>query len=209
MPVGLVGPALLPQSLFLMSITLPVGRPGRFLAVGLVLFGVLVVWLGVVIPVLNFYDGRADEVASLRARVTRGSALVEALPALAREAERSAKAPTQAVLQGDTDAIAGATLQEQVQGMASSTNAQLTSIETLPGEQVGAYRRIGVRVELAAQLAVVTHLLAAIEQAQPSMLVDDIRLTATPVGPQNVQLPLDVAFTVYAFRVGTAKDDQQ
>jgi hypothetical protein len=209
MPVGLVGQALLPQSLFLMSITLPVGRPGRFLAVGLVLFGVLVVWLGVVIPVLNFYDGRADEVASLRARVTRGSALVEALPALAREAERSAKAPTQAVLQGDTDAIAGATLQEQVQGMASSTNAQLTSIETLPGEQVGAYRRIGVRVELAAQLAVVTHLLAAIEQAQPSMLVDDIRLTATPVGPQNVQLPLDVAFTVYAFRVGTAKDDQQ
>jgi hypothetical protein len=144
----------------------------------------------------------------LRLRFARGAALIEALPALTREAERSAKAPTAAVLQGDSDAIAGATLQEQVQGMASSSNAQLTSIETLPGEQVGAYRRIGVRVELAAQLAVVTHLLAAIEQAQPNMLVDDIRLTATPAGPQNVQLPLDVAFTVYAFRVGTAKDDQ-
>ena len=209
MPGGLGGQALLPQSSVLMAITLPDGRPGRFLAVGLVLFGVLIVWLGVVLPILDFYGERADEVASLRARVTRGAALVEALPALTREAERSAKAPTQAVLQGDTDAIAGATLQEQVQGMATSTSAQLTSIETLPGEQVGAYRRIGVRVELAAQLAVVVHLLAAIEQAQPSMLVDDIRLTATPVGPQNAQLPLDVAFSVYAFRVGTAKDDQQ
>jgi len=55
---------------------------------------------------------------------------------------------------------------------------------------------------------VVIHLLAAIEQAQPSMLLDDIRLTGTPVGPQNAQLPLDAAFTVYAFRVGTAKEDQ-
>ncbi len=192
-----------------MAVVLPVGRQGRFLAIGLVVFVLFVVWLGVIVPTLGFYGDRADELASLRARAARGAALIEALPALTREAAKSAKAPTQAVLQGGSDAIAGATLQEQVQSMASSTNAQLTSIETLPGEQVGAYRRIGVRVELSAQLAVVTHLLAAIEQAQPSMLVDDIRLTATPVGPQNVQLPMDVAFTVYAFRVGTAKDDQQ
>ena len=93
--------------------------------------------------------------------------------------------------------------------MATAANAQLTSIETLPAEQVGAYRRIGVHVELSAQLAVAVALLRAVEEAQPSMLVDDIRLTATPVGPMNTQLPLDAAFTVYAFRIGTAKDDQQ
>jgi hypothetical protein len=29
------------------------------------------------------------------------------------------------------------------------------------------------------------------------------------VGPMNAQLPLDCAFTVYAFRIGTAKDDTQ
>jgi hypothetical protein len=192
-----------------MALTLPAGRQGRFLAIGLLLAAILVLWLGVASPVFDLYAERADELDSLRARVSRGAALIEALPALTREADTAARAPTQAVLQGNSDAIAGATLQEQVQGMAAGTNAQLTSIETLPGEQVGAYRRIGVRVELSAQLAVLTHLLAAVEQAQPSMLVDDIRLTATPVGPQNVQLPLDVAFTVYAFRIGTAKDDQQ
>jgi general secretion pathway protein M len=192
-----------------MAFTLPTGRQGRVLAVGLVVMVFAILWLGVLAPVFDFYAASADEVDALRARVTRGAALIEALPALTREAAIADKTPTQAVLQGGSDAIAGATLQELVQGMASSSNAQLTSIETLPGEQVGAYRRIGVRVELSAQLAVVTNLLAAIEQAQPSMLVDDIRLTATPVGPQNAQLPLDVAFTVYAFRIGTAKDDQQ
>jgi hypothetical protein len=40
-------------------------------------------------------------------------------------------------------------------------------------------------------------------------VVDDIHLTGTPVGPQNVQLPLDAAFTVYGFRLGTAKDETQ
>jgi hypothetical protein len=70
-----------------MAVVLPVGRQGRFVAVGLVVFSVVIVWLGVVSPVLDFYGERADEVASLRARVTRGAALVEALPALTREAQ--------------------------------------------------------------------------------------------------------------------------
>jgi hypothetical protein len=39
------------------------------------------------------------------------------------------------------------------------------------------------------------------------MMVDDMHLTATPVGPVAVALPLDASFTVYAFRVGTAKED--
>ena len=123
------------------------------------------------------------------------------------QAQSVAAAPQRQVLAGSTDAIAGATLQEQVQGMAAGVNAQLTSIETLPGQQNGAYRRIGVRVELSAQLPVVVELLKAVEEAQPGMLVDDVRLTATPVGPMNAQLPMDCAFTVYAFRLGTARDD--
>jgi len=191
-----------------MAVALPTGQRGQILAGALALVAIVVVWLGVVAPILDFYGTRDDQLDALRARAAREAALVDALPRLTKEAELAARTPTRAVLAGNTDAIAGATLQEQVQSMASGANAQLTSIETLPGEQVGNYRRIGVRVELSAQLAVVVHLLAAIEEAQPSMLLDDIRLTATPVGPQNAQLPLDAAFTVYAFRVGTAKEDQ-
>ena len=142
----------------------------------------------------------------MRVRAARESALIETLPALKAAAQNAQHAPSGATLNGDSDAVAGATLQEQVQGMASAANAQLTSIETLPAEQAGALRRIGVRVELNAQLPVVAALLKAIETAEPKMLVDDIHLTATPVGPQNVQLPLDAAFTVYAFRIGTAAE---
>jgi len=192
-----------------LPVALPTGRRGQILAGALAVLALLALWLGVAAPILDFYATRQDEIEALRARSTREAALIEALPALRNAAAAMSRTPTRAVLAGNTDAIAGATLQEQVQTMANGADAQLTSIETLPGEQVGGYRRIGVRVELSAQLAVAIHLLAAVEEAQPRMLVDDIRLTATPVGPQNAQLPLDAAFTVYAFRVGTAKEDQQ
>ena len=192
-----------------MASPLPTGRRGQALAVGLAVLAAVIVWVGVVSPLLDFYSARSDRLASMQVRAAKEAALIEALPALQAEAANAAHTPARAVLAGNTDAIAGATLQEQVQSMAASATATLTSIETLPAEQVGNYRRIGVRVELSAQLAVAVALLRAVEEAQPSMLVDDIRLTATPVGQQNTQLPLDAAFTVYAFRIGTAKDDQQ
>lgn len=188
---------------------LPTGRNGQILAAALAILAVLMVWLAFVSPILDWYGGRAARLTEIRIRAARETALIETLPVLRRQAEDASKTPTHSVLSGGTDAIAGATLQEQVQSMAAAASASLTSAETLPAEQVGAYRRIGVRVELSAQLPVVVALLKSVEEAEPSMLVDDIRLTATPMGPVATPLPLDAAFTIYAFRVGTAKEDAE
>jgi general secretion pathway protein M len=186
---------------------LPTGRNGRVLAAGLAGLALLVVWLVLVSPVLDWYGARGVRLESLRERAAHEAAQIAALPLLRREAEAAAKTPAHAVLAGKTDAIAGAALQEQVQSMAGSAAAQLSSAETLPAEQVGAYRRIGVRVELNAQLPVIVQLLKSVEEAEPTMLVDDLHLTATPMAAGGVPLPMDAAFTVYAFRVGSAKED--
>ena len=188
--------------------SLPTGRNGRILAAGLAAFTVLAVWLVLVAPVLDWYGARAARLGDLRARAARERALIATLPALKKAADAASSTPTRAVLSGATDAIAGAALQEQVQTMANLASAQLTSIETLPAEQVAGYRRIGVRVEMNAQLPVVVALLKSVEEATPSMLVDDIHLTATPVGLLATPLPLDASFTVYGFRLGTGKEDQ-
>jgi hypothetical protein len=188
--------------------TLPIGRQGRILAASLALLTLAVLWIGVVAPVVDWYRERGARLNELYARAAREHALIATLPAMQKQAVEAAKTPTRAVLSGNTDAIAGAALQEQVRTMATAAAADLTSIETLPVEQAGAYRRIGVRVELTAKLPVVVDLLKAIDDAQPSMLADDVHLTATPTGGVNVpSLPLEASFTVYAFRVGTAKDD--
>jgi general secretion pathway protein M len=191
------------------ALSLPNGRNGRILAAALALLALGAAWLAFAAPVIDWYGSRAQQLTEMRERAAREAALIETLPSLRREEEEAAKTPTHSVLSGRTDAIAGAALQEQVQTMASAANAQLTSAETLPAEQVGIYRRIGVRVELNAQLPVIVQLLKSVEEAEPSMMVDDIRLTGTPIGTLSGQLPLDAAFTVYAFRVGTAKEDTE
>ena len=76
----------------------------------------------------------------------------------------------------------------------------LSSAEQLPAEAVGGYRRIGLRVALAAPFPALVQLLQAIEQASPPMLIDDLRLHGPP--PQSTLLPMDASFTVLAFRGG-------
>jgi len=188
--------------------TLPIGRQGRILAASLAVLTLAVAWIGIVSPVLDWYGERSARLNELYARAARERALIDTLPALQKQATEAAKTPTRAVLSGGTDAIAGAALQEQVRTMATAAAADLTSIETLPAEQAGAYRRIGVRLELSARLPVLVDLLKAVDDAQPSMLADDIHLTASLTGGVNLPiLPLEASFTVYAFRIGTAKDD--
>ena len=189
-----------------MAPALPTGERGRILALGLLVLAIVVLWIGLVSPLLGWYGARAQRLADARSRYARETALIATLPQLRAAAAQAARTPTRSLLEGDSDATAGAALQEQVQGMATTAGVSLTSIETLPAEQLGQYRRIGVRVEANAPLPVVVKLLNLVETAEPRMKVDDMRLTATPVLAKNASLPLDSAFTVYGFRVGTAAD---
>jgi general secretion pathway protein M len=188
---------------------LPEGRRGQALAVGILLVLLAVFWTGIVSPLLDWHAARGAEIERQTRLAEREARLVEELPSLRQRAAQASGAPVRATLPGSTDAIAGAALQEQVQSMATQASAQLASIETLNAEQVGAYRRIGVRVALNAKLPVIVHLLDAVERATPAMLVDDLRLTSTPIAPRGVTLPLEAAFTVYAFRQGTAREATQ
>jgi general secretion pathway protein M len=115
-----------------------------------------------------------------------------------------------ALLDGATDAVAGATLQEAVQIMAGQTGTSITSAETLPGMAAGGWRRIGVRVSIRASWPALIQLLQSIEQGVPRMLVDDVQLHAPPVPPdpavaRAAGVPIDASFSVYAFRLATAE----
>lgn len=172
------------------------------MAIALSLAVVASVWAGLVTPLLGWHTELTQRLEQRRALARRMAELAETLPALqAQAAGREATGPTpSAVLEGNTDAVAGAALQLLVQQMASGAGTSLSSVEVLPAEAVGGYRRIGLHVALAAPWPVLVHLLQSIEQAAPPMLVDDLRLHGSPL--RNVALPMDASFTVLAFRDG-------
>ncbi|HSZ93414.1 MAG TPA: type II secretion system protein GspM [Acetobacteraceae bacterium] len=182
---------------------LPEGLRGRLLALALTVTILAVLWAGCVQPLIDWHAARSDTLEQRRALLQRMSTLATTLPELQRQASGE-HAPAAALLEGASDAIAGAALQSLVQHMTSMAGAELNSMEILPAEQRGTYRRIGLRVATAAQWPVLVELLRAVEQGSPRMLVDDLQLRAPPVALRAANTPISASFTIVAFRAATS-----
>ncbi|MBV8615826.1 MAG: type II secretion system protein M [Acetobacteraceae bacterium] len=188
-----------------MTLDLPTGPRGRALALGLTALVLLVAWFGIVSPVLDWYSGRAEQLAQRSVLARRMADLAASLPQLEHQvtALPTTKANPDALLPGETDAVAAASLQERVQEMASRAGAPLSSVEMLPAAQLGQFRRIGLRVAAQGEMTNVIRLLQSVEAAKPRLLVDELDLQrhlllAKPNAPD-----LDAKFVIYGFRAGT------
>jgi general secretion pathway protein M len=190
-------------------LTLPTGRAGRLLALGLLLLVLVLLWEVIGSPLCDWYRSRSEALSGREALAERMEILAARLPALRRDSEAGGIRPgAGALIDGSSDAIAGAALQGQVQQMASALGASLSSSETLPGSPAGGsggpggdYRRVGVRISVTAPFAVMVRLIAGIEQATPAMLVDDLQLHGSRLQLEG-NTPLEATLTVLAFRHG-------
>ena len=189
-----------------LSVTrLPTGRPGQLLAVLLVCLALALAWTAVASPLLDWHAERAealDRRATLARRMAQIAATLPQLQAEANAAAHSGPAPV-ALLAGSSDAVAGAALQQKLQEMAAGSGLTLSSAETLPPQQSGAYRLIAVRVAVNAPWPGLVKLLQSIDEANPQMLVDDLQLHGQAGYIRQPDAPLDASFTAMAFRAGT------
>ena len=186
--------------------SLPQGPRGRALALAVTLAGLALLWLAVAQPLLDAHAAAAAALARRETLAGRMADLAGSLPRLrlAAAALRAQPAAAAAVVEGGTDAIAGAALQGDMEAMTAHAGAHLTSVEALPGEAAGAYRRLALRVSVDATWPVLVGLLQAVEQATPRMFIDDLQLHATPAARTTRELPLDISFTLLAFRAADA-----
>ena len=169
------------------------------LAVGL---GVL--WVAVAAPLVDWYGARADELAGRRLMLAHMEQIAAALPALRREAGKAGAdaPPVTALLEGGTDSIAGAGLQSVVQDMAVASGAALASSEALPGEQLGSFRRIGLRVAVHGDWPALVALLRAVDESPLRLLVASLELHATSQAGGTAAAPIEASFVVQGFRAG-------
>ena len=184
---------------------LPMGRAGQALAVLLLLAVGVAVWAAVASPLVEWHAERAD-LLERRATLARRMAQVAAdLPRLQEQVAAGQAAGPQSIvpLEGGSDAIAGAALQQKLQDMADKAGTSLSSIEALPPQQVGGYRQVGVRVAVNAPWSALIALLQAIEEGSPQMLVDDLQVHGGYGLVREADAPLTASLAVMAFRVGT------
>jgi general secretion pathway protein M len=182
---------------------MPTGLSGRLLALTLLLVVLGGLYLLAVVPLLDFYTERAETLESRQMLAPRLNALAAELPELqVRLAQLHAQAQNRKVtLDGSSDAIASANLESRIEALASSAGATIGSTEALPAETRGPYRRIGLRIVLSGTYETVVKLIAALEETDPPLVIDDLQLhgmlrrPGLP-GPQEINGTLDV----YGFR---------
>ncbi len=182
--------------------SLPTGRTGQMLALGVTALAVMALWLGVVMPLIEWHADRSAALSHQEMLTQRMETLAAALPSLQEQAKAVAAggAGEAALLEGDNNSMASASLQERLQAMFMKTGVQLNSVETLPGDDAGAYRRIGLRISFNASWPILMTLLKEMHIASPSLLVDELQLTPALHRISTAPGSFDVACAIFAFR---------
>ena len=157
-----------------MKHSLPTGRTGRLLALGLTSLALAVLWLGIVMPLIAWHSDRTEALAHQEVLTQR--------------------------MEAESDTMASASLQERLQGMFMQAGVQLNSVETLPGDDAGAYRRIGLRISFNASWPVLMTVLKEMHVATPSLLVDELQVTPALHRISTAPGSFDVACAIFAFR---------
>lgn len=183
-----------------MTAAMPTGRVGQALAIALVALVLLAAWLAVAAPLLDLHAERAAALDGRAALARRMAQVATGLPELRQAAAAAAGPVAPTLIEGASDAVAGAVLLQGMQDMAGRAGATLSSTETLPVEAAGAYRRIGVRVALSAPWPVLVALLRAVADASPQLLVDDLQLHGARQFGTAGEPPIDASFVAFGFR---------
>ncbi len=186
--------------------SLPDGPRGRALALGMMVIAVIILWLGVLAPLWDWYDDRAETLRRQTALGWRMTALIETLPALRKTVEESGgeATPSSAVLPGATDALAAAALQQKLDAMAIAAGLRIGSAEILPAQPAGEFRSIAVRITVTAPWRAMVGLLRAMAESDVPLVTDDLQVRAQPGNNRDSDLPVDAGFTVTGYRLAKA-----
>jgi general secretion pathway protein M len=165
---------------------------------------VALAWALIAQPLIAWHAELVQAVENRSAVARRMEAVAGSLPDLRRRSEEVAsRGPTTALLEGGTDALAGAALQARLRDIATRLQLQFDSAEILSAEEAGGLRRIGVRISTITPWPVLARLLRELDAASPRLLVDDVQLQASVSLAGGVTRPLTASFTVFGFRAAT------
>jgi len=187
-------------------------RPGSLLSrtiavLLLILFGLAAYQL-VVVPVHAAYQETAREIEQSRELLRRYRALAAQREGLEQQvAELEAAAGnSEAYLEGTSDALAAAALQDQVRRIIERAEGELRSTQILPAtpaEGPGGVRRTSLRLQLGIDIAGLETILYELEPGEPFLFVAQITVREQR-GQRRRNEPepetlLDVSLEVYGY----------
>jgi general secretion pathway protein M len=151
----------------------------RMLALGLLAAALLGSYLLVVVPLLSTYQNSAAAIEQAENLLQRQQALAAQQPQLIErlEEEREQADAVVGYLQGPSDALAAAQLQDRVKAVVEASGGELRSTRILPAESIEASpgtRRTALRVQIIVSTEGLAEILYDLEAGQPYVLIDEL-----------------------------------
>ncbi len=139
----------------------------------------LALYLFVVAPIVAGYAETDAAVAQATELLNGYRRVAAAQPVLQErlDALKSRQSEIGTYLSGETDALAGAELQELVNATVEKGGGGLRSVQILPVKADGGFRRIGVRVQMTATIAQVLRVLHGLEAGSTLLFVDNLEVS--------------------------------
>jgi hypothetical protein len=185
------------------------GWPSRIAALAvLLLLGLL--HAGLIAPYLDYVGALDERVAIKAALLDRMRALSQAAPPPTDGAAAAPDALLARLLLPDiSDAQAIAQMQDRLKHLAADHGIELQNIQVLPRAETSSLARLGVRLRGSADMAALERFLHAVEGAEPTLLIDNLRIQsrlargAAPP-PPGTAAPLDIQLDAIGFKAGTS-----
>lgn len=148
----------------------------RLAALLLVATAILAAYMLVIEPIIGGYSETGSEIETVRDQLARLERAAAMRPALARHTEDFEKQRNSEgdFLAGNTDALAAAGLQDQVQTLIVENGGAVQSIQSMPGIDEQRLIRITLRVQMTATTETLFDVLYALESGSPILFIDDV-----------------------------------
>lgn len=157
------------------------------------------VYVMIIVPVRDFRQSVADEIAEGQNQLERSARLIAALDSLRAEREGLKKRLTQArtrLLPGTSGTLGAAALQERANAIASEKGITVQSTQVMREETMDPYRKVAVRLTLSGELKPFAELLSGLEFGQ-QLVIPFVEVTrrgaiAGAKGPRTLSATVEV-----------------
>jgi hypothetical protein len=188
-----------------MTMELPTGVRGRLLALSLPALLLLVVLLGIVMPLVDYWRSVEAEHTQLFNKTRAYERLASRKDAITRQVRVLEDELTQAVdyLPKAEPAMAAAQVQADLGQLAERLGAVVRSSLTLPAKAEDGFTAVGFQLNVTGSMRSSRDILYEIESGHPRLVID--RLTITPAqesGADGQSRDVDMSVDLHGYMIG-------
>lgn len=171
-------------------------RERQIVALGVLVLAIVIVWFGLVQPIVGGFIGRAEERSDLTDAYTRNSHVLAGISQWRDEADEQSTTQSQYAITAPTKVLAAENLKQRLNRLATTVGGTVQTVSELPAE--GSEDWVRVRVDMQLTMSQLYKSLTRLENEAPYVVVGYVSVVADRALQTGHLATMDVRLEVSA-----------